>query len=133
MDPLQNSLTLSYKQSCDKSSLPAEPRTETRVRITDFLPLSLPSFFDAKADAADADMTKMIGKQWTDVTTEGNGAYFSWNQSAGGIRRPGTGGFTSVTKMRSALLYMTKLDRYLKLSVPSGGRTFDRGNMPKTT
>lgn len=82
-------------------------------------------FFNAKAGVVDLDIAKMIGEQWSDVTTEGKGAYFSWNQPTSDVKRPGTGKITGVAKLRSALLYMTRLDRYIKLSVPSGGRTFE--------
>jgi hypothetical protein len=34
--------------------------------------------------------------------------------------------------MKNPIQYMTKLDRYIKLGVPAGGRTFDKGNTPKS-
>jgi hypothetical protein len=88
-------------------------------------------FFPAKTLRSDVEIGKLIGEQWANGVTDGKGAYFNWNDSAGsGARRPGTGKVASSTPLKNPIQYMTKLDRYIKLTVPAGGRTFDKGNMP---
>lgn len=90
-------------------------------------------FFPSKTLRSDMEIGKLIGEQWSNGVTDGKGAYFNWNDSAGsGIKRPGTGKVASSTPMKNPIQYMTKLDRYIKLGVPAGGRTFDKGNTPKS-
>jgi hypothetical protein len=89
-------------------------------------------FFPAKTLRSDVEIARIIGDQWTNSVTEGKGAFFNWNDSeASGAKRPGTGKFASSTALKNPIQYMTKLDRYIKLSVPAGGRTFDKGNTPR--
>jgi hypothetical protein len=88
-------------------------------------------FFAASMSSTDVEIGRTIGEYWSATVTEGKGAYFSWNEPIPEGKRTGTGTIASPTKLRNAVQYMTRIDRYMKLRVPAGGRTFDKGNMPK--
>lgn len=92
-------------------------------------------FFDGSMVREDITLAKRIGEYWASVISDGMGGYYNCNHAKETYRRCGIGmvTYSDVDKregLRSAMMYLTKTDIYMKLKAK--GRTFTKGVMPSS-
>ncbi|MBK1889293.1 inovirus-type Gp2 protein [Undibacterium sp. 14-3-2] len=83
----------------------------------------------------DVNIAKKIGEQWN-VITERKGVYYNCNASKSKYKYCGIGMINHHEEhllhgLKKALLYITKVDYYVKCLLPDKGKTFGKGNMPQ--
>ncbi|MBB5409157.1 hypothetical protein HDG34_003098 [Paraburkholderia sp. HC6.4b] len=84
-------------------------------------------FFFSQAISVDLqDVGERIGAYWSGRATQGCGAYFVWTTPAPTVWRQGPQHMQTSQDLHDALQYLTKLDRFLRLSV-GGVRTLVTG------
>lgn len=77
-------------------------------------------------------ITKLIGEQWSNVITNGEGFYYSGEKFQGGYKRFGVGiAYFHDTVKRAELvkaaIYLAKKDYYMQLLIPENCRSFGKG------
>lgn len=93
-------------------------------------------FLDGSKVREDVTIARIIGDYWNNTITAGKGLYYNCNAYKSGYKSCGIGMVnhheTALREgLKSAALYMTKTDYYIKTLVPNNGRAFGKGNMPK--
>jgi len=93
-------------------------------------------FLDGSKVREDVTIARIIGDYWNNTITAGKGLYYNCNAYKSGYKSCGIGMVnhheTALREgLKSAALYMTKTDYYIKILVPNNGRAFGKGNMPK--
>lgn len=84
----------------------------------------------------DITYAKMLGEHWRNIVTEGRGLYYNCNSNKSGYRYCGIGMINHTdTQLREGLkkaaLYLTKMDYFIKVVMPGGGRAFGKGELSK--
>jgi len=93
-------------------------------------------FLDGSQYRKDVEIAKSIGEYWVGQVTEGNGLYWNCNANQHSYRANGIGTVNYYDKdkrknLEQASLYLVKPDYFVRVFMPNGGRTYDRGQMPK--
>jgi len=93
-------------------------------------------FLDGSKYRKDIEIAKSIGEYWVEQITEGNGLYWNCNANQDNYRANGIGTVNYYDKdkrknLEQASLYLIKPDYFVRVFMPNGGKTYDRGQMPK--
>ncbi|WP_144106795.1 inovirus-type Gp2 protein [Paraburkholderia sp. BCC1886] len=73
-----------------------------------------------------------IGRHWVQAIAQGRGGYFNWNVPDNEFERNGTGYIRIPSELKSTIEYVTRLDRYMRLTTPVKSHTLVKGTMPKS-
>ncbi|MBS0352708.1 MAG: inovirus-type Gp2 protein [Proteobacteria bacterium] len=93
--------------------------------------------FDGSKRQQDVTIAMEIGEYWEKVITNGKGVYWNCNGNKQTYKACGIGRINrSDIELRATLkekvaIYLTKVDVILKLVMPDGHRSYNRGGMPK--
>lgn len=93
-------------------------------------------FLDGSKYKKDVEIAKSIGEYWVEQVTEGKGLYWNCNANQNNYRANGIGTVNYWDKekrknLEQASLYLVKPDYFVRVFMPNGGKTYDRGQMPK--
>jgi hypothetical protein len=93
-------------------------------------------FIDGSRYKKDVEIAKSIGEHWVQQITEGNGLYWNCNANQDSYRANGIGTVNYWDKdkrknLEQASLYLVKPDYFVRVFMPNGGKSYDRGQMPK--
>lgn len=93
-------------------------------------------FLDGSQYRKDVEIAKSIGEYWVDQVTDGTGLYWNCNANQNSYRANGIGTVNYWDKdkrknLEQASLYLVKPDYFVRVFMPNGGKTYDRGQMPK--
>lgn len=93
-------------------------------------------FLDGAQVREDITITKIIGDYWRDSVTEGAGVYFNCNAIKERYTHRGVGNIDysdriAINNLKNFVVtYICKRDKYIRLFLNDGGRTFGKGEMP---
>lgn len=93
-------------------------------------------FLDGAQVREDVTITKIIGDYWKDSVTEGAGVYFNCNAIKERYTHRGVGNIDysdqiAINNLKNFVVtYLCKRDKYIRLFLNDGGRTFGKGEMP---
>ncbi|MCW6026828.1 inovirus Gp2 family protein [Stenotrophomonas sp. SRS1] len=95
------------------------------------------AFFNGNETCQDVAIARSLGEYWRDEVTRGEGGY--WNSNAKkafyerfkgvGIGMVAYDDLEKRERLEHAVLYLTKVDYYVKLNEPEIGRTFGKGQL----
>lgn len=93
-------------------------------------------FLDGSKYRKDVEIAKSIGEYWGNHITDGTGLYWNCNANQNSYRANGIGivNYWDTDKRKNlekASLYLVKPDYFVRVFMPNGGKTYDRGQMPK--
>lgn len=93
--------------------------------------------FDGSKCQEDVNIALEIGEYWKNVITNGKGVYCNFNATKGAYKACGTGRINRTDfELRAILkdkvaIYLSKVDVILKLAMPDGHRSYNRGGVPR--
>lgn len=93
-------------------------------------------FLDGQTSREDVTIARLIGEYWEEVTG-GKGVYYNCNARKKSYTTPGVGLIDHRNvELRNGLMqaarYLIKTDYYIQLVAPDKGRTFAKGQLPKS-
>lgn len=89
-------------------------------------------FFDGAQVRDDVSRALEVGEYWKTVITKGHGSYWNCNAEKAKYRYISIGmihhsDIEKINDLKQAAAYLIKVDHYVRMLTPDGGRTFGRG------